>query len=60
MPYILESVLSFSSETDTERFALFRGIGMKLLSVPLHSLVLFSDLVRGEVSMHPFLTVRSD
>eukprot|EP00064_Thunnus_orientalis_P021846 superscaffoldBa00006904_g22014 len=49
--YIVESVLPFSSVTDTGKCVLFRGMGMQLLSAPLHQLVLFSDLVQGVVAM---------
>lgn len=49
MFYILESVLTFSSETDNGKCALFRGMDMQLLAAPFHRLVLCSDLVQAEV-----------
>lgn len=47
--YIVDSVLPFSSESDTGDCVLSRGMGLSVLPVPLHKLVLDCDLVKGEV-----------
>ncbi|KAK5921567.1 hypothetical protein CgunFtcFv8_018924 [Champsocephalus gunnari] len=49
--YILSSVLPFSEESGTGDFVRMRGMGMTVVSVPLHSVVLSSGLVQGEVAM---------
>lgn len=46
---ILQCVLPFSSDSDTGVCALVQGMGLKVLTVPLHKLFLSSDLVEGEV-----------
>lgn len=46
---ILEGVLPFDGNSFTETNALIRGIGMEVISVPLHRMNLKSDLVCGEV-----------
>lgn len=57
--FVLEYVLPFSSETDTETSVLIQGMGLTTLSVPLHKVELISDLVQGEVTLgvRPFLPV---
>lgn len=47
--FILESVLPFSHKSDIGDSVLVRGMGLTTLSVPLHQMVLMSDLVQGEV-----------
>lgn len=47
--YIVDSVLPFSSESDTGDRVLSRRVGLSVLSVPLHKLVLDCDLIKGEV-----------
>ncbi|XP_039504978.1 uncharacterized protein LOC120460978 [Pimephales promelas] len=47
--FILQDVLPFSSVSDTETSVLIRGIGLNILSVPLHKIRLSSELVNGEV-----------
>lgn len=47
--FILASVLPFSSESDTGDRVLVRGMGLNTLCVPLHTVVLHSELVQGEV-----------
>ena len=49
--FILASVLPFSFQTYTGNNVLLRGIGLNVLSVPLHKVVLMSDLVVGEVEL---------
>lgn len=49
--YVLESVLPFSTVTDTSNCVLVQGIGLNVLSVPLHRLELTSYLVQGEVKV---------
>ncbi|XP_053294792.1 uncharacterized protein LOC128455141 [Pleuronectes platessa] len=49
--FILESVLPFSSRTDTGGCVITLGMGMVPFSVPLHRLVLNCGLVQGEVSV---------
>lgn len=57
--FVLESVLPFSTVTDTSNCVLVQGIGLNVLSVPLHRLELTSYLVQGEVKVgvHPSLLV---
>lgn len=57
--FILKDMLPFSSLSDTGTSALIRGIGLEVLSVPLHKIKLTSDLVNGEVviGVHPLLPV---
>ena len=43
-------MLPFSADTDTGDSVLARGMGMTVLTVPLHK-VLSSDLVKGEVAL---------
>lgn len=45
----------FSSLSDTGTNALISGIGLNVLSVPLHKIMLSSDHVNGEVvnGVHP-------
>lgn len=45
----LQDVLPFSSLSDTGTSVLIRGIGLNVLSVPLHKIMLSSQLVSGEV-----------
>lgn len=49
--FVRESVLPFSSDTDTGGFVLARGMGMVVFPSPVHSLCLFSGLVNGDVEM---------
>lgn len=49
--FILDSVLPFSSATETGDFVLMRGIGMELVSVPRHKILLENELVRGAVTV---------
>ncbi len=49
--FILESVLLFSSQSHTGESVLIRGIGLNVLSVPLHKVRLQSELNQGEVVM---------
>ncbi len=46
---ILQDVLPFSSLSDTGTSVLIKGIGLNVLSVPLHRIMLSSQLVSGEV-----------
>ena len=57
--FIKQSVLPFSCSSNTGKSVLIRGIGMTTFSVPLHRLVLHSDLVQGEVvvAVRPSLPV---
>ena len=48
---LLESILPFSDETATGEFNLVQGIEENILSVPLHSVFLKSDLVTGQVKV---------
>lgn len=49
--FILGSVLPFSNETFTGDSLLICGIGLTKMSVPLHRVLLFSDLIQGEVEL---------
>ena len=49
--FVVESVLSFSSVTDTGSCVLIKGMGMQLFSAPLHRFSLSCALVKGQVSM---------
>ncbi len=49
--FILESVLLFSSQSHTGESVLIRGIGLNVLSVPLHKVRLQSELIQGEAVM---------
>ncbi|XP_075934468.1 uncharacterized protein LOC142934010 [Anarhichas minor] len=49
--FILASALPFSAETDTGFFIPVLGMGMSVFQVPIHKLVLHSDLFEGEVAM---------
>ena len=49
--FIVESVLPFSSKTETGDFILMRGMGLELTPVPRHNMVLECDLVRGAVAV---------
>lgn len=49
--FILKSVLPFSADSSTGNNVLVRGIGLQVVSVPLHRINLQSDLVQGEVSI---------
>lgn len=49
--FIVGSTLPFSDETDTSSFVPVRGMGMSVFRVPLHKLVLHSDLSSGVVKM---------
>ncbi len=47
--FILKDVLPFSFLSDTGTSVLIKGIGLNVLSVPLHKIMLSSQLVSGEV-----------
>lgn len=47
--FILQSVLLFSKETFTGDSLLICAIGHAKMSVPLHKVLLYSDLTEGEV-----------
>ena len=49
--FIVASVLPFSTDTATGDSVLVKGMGLNVFPVPLHRVVLGSDLVRGEVSL---------
>lgn len=49
--FIVDSVLPFSLESGTGNSVVVRGLALLHFSVPKHKLMLFSDLVSGEVSM---------
>ncbi len=57
--FILESILPFSSQSETGENMLVRGMGLNTLSVPLHKVKLHSDLVTGEVviGLRPILPI---
>ncbi len=46
-----KSILSFSNDSYTGNYVLIRGIGLNVISVPLHKIVLHSDLIQGEVEV---------
>lgn len=47
--FILETVLPFSESSSTGSEVLIKGIGLQVLSVPLHTMVLESELITGQV-----------
>ena len=47
--FVAECVLPFSVQSSTGESVLVQGMGMQTMSVPLHKVVLGSDLVQGEV-----------
>lgn len=47
----LKSVLPFSPGSDTGDCVLVRGMGLVVLTVPLHNLFLSSNLVKGEMTL---------
>ncbi|KAK0145216.1 Retrovirus-related Pol polyprotein from transposon 412 [Merluccius polli] len=49
--FILESVLPFSSDSDTGGWTVVKGMGLNVLTVPIHNVSLSSNLVKGEVSL---------
>lgn len=49
--FVLQSVLPFSNDSYTGNNVLIRGIGLNVISVPIHKLVLNSDLIQGEVEV---------
>lgn len=49
--YIVDSVLPLSGQTDTGGCVLSRGMGLKILPVPLHKMILNCELVNGEVAV---------
>ncbi len=57
--FILESILPFSSQSETGESMLVRGMVLNTLSVPLHKVKLHSDLVTGEVviGLRPVLPI---
>lgn len=57
--FILESVLPFSSKSHTGESVLIKGIGLNILSVPLHKVRLQSELNQGDfvVGVRPALPI---
>ncbi len=57
--FILESILPFSSQSETGESMLVWRMGLNTLSVPLHKVKLRSDLVTGEVvvGLRPVLPI---
>ncbi|KAK0130706.1 hypothetical protein N1851_034660 [Merluccius polli] len=49
--FICQSVLPFSSTSDTDSVVLIRGIGLHSFPVPLHTIELNSGFVNGEVTI---------
>ncbi len=49
--FIQASVLPFSEESDTGSSVPVLGVGMRILQVPLHNVMLYSDLVQGPVAV---------
>ena len=49
--FIVGSVLPFSQDSDSGDVILVRGMGLKVLSVPVHKFMLDCGLFQGEVSM---------
>lgn len=49
--YVVNSVLPFSNESDTGDKILSYGMGFTTLPVPLHKLILTSELLQGDISM---------
>ena len=49
--FILASTLPFSDDTYMGSFIPVLGMGLKILRVPLHKMMLFSDLFQGEVAV---------
>ncbi|KAI2664007.1 hypothetical protein H4Q32_002120 [Labeo rohita] len=49
--FVLESVLAFSNDSYTGNNVLIRGIGLNVISVPIHKIVLHPDLIQGEVEV---------
>lgn len=47
--FISENVLPFSSDSYAGTNVLIKGIGLNVVSVPLHKVMMVSDLVQGEV-----------
>ena len=57
--FILASALPFSEDTYVGLFIPVLGMGLNVLQVPLHKMMLFSDLFQGEVvvGMRPALPI---
>ena len=51
--FILASALPFSEDTYMGLFVPVLGMGLNVLQVPLHKMMLFSDLFQGEVASDP-------
>lgn len=49
--FILSSVLPFSEKSDTGCSELVQGMGLTVVSAPVHCVHLFSDFVQGEVRL---------
>ena len=49
--FILDSVLLFSSSSSSGRSLVVRGIDLTTFEVPLHKIMLYSELVEGEVEL---------
>ena len=49
--YIVDYVLTLLKETDTGDCILSQGMGLTVLSIPLHKMILSCELVQGEVSV---------
>ena len=57
--FVAETALPFSINSSIGKSVLIRGMGMQTMSVPLHKIMLNSDLVQGEVvvAVRPVLPV---
>ena len=57
---LLESVLSLSERTSTDRSVLLQGVELGVIDVPLHRIYLKSDLITGPVivGVRPTLPVQ--
>lgn len=59
--FILDSVLPFSSSSSSGRSLLAKGIDLTTFEIPLHKIMLYSELVEGQVELgvRPALPVDS-
>ncbi|XP_071954190.1 uncharacterized protein [Antedon mediterranea] len=57
---MLEGALSFGKSSSTSMTALIRGVGMNVINVPLHKVIIDSELVKGEaiIGVVPELPVK--
>ena len=49
--FVVGSVLPFSPASDTGEVMLVQGIGMEVLTAPIHEMILDSELVKGTVTV---------